>query len=132
MIGVLVTTYGELPSALSHTVEAILGKQDAFENVAVRPDECQTDIVGHLQDAVDRLLLDCEGVLVLAGVYGESNCSLCQSLFTERRVRIVTGVNVPMLFKVFTYRGSLGLEELAQIACDGGQAGIRIVKPATA
>lgn len=128
MIGVLVTTYGELPDALVHTAEAILGKQEALETVAVRPEECQADIAEHLTSAISRLHRETGTVLVLAGIYGESNCNLCRSLFTDQRtVRVVTGVNLPMLFKVLTYRKLLPLEELAEKACQGGKEGIQIV-----
>ncbi len=129
MIGILVTSYGELPGALTQTLEAILGSQEALESVAVMPGDSREDIAEHLQSTVERLHQECDGVLVLTGVYGESDCTLCQSLFNRKTVKIVTGVNLPMLFKALTYRASLSLDELARYACQGGRDGIRVVEP---
>jgi mannose/fructose-specific phosphotransferase system component IIA len=39
-------------------------------------------------------------------------------------LKVVTGVNLPMLFKVFTYRGILDLDALVELACEGGREGI--------
>lgn len=124
MIPILVTAYDGLPEILIKTAEAILGKQEAVEVVSVKPEEKNDDIKAHLIKAVKKLISKYGNLLILSGMPGESCCNLCLSLFSDMPVKIVTGVNLPMLFKVLTYRNKVNLEKLASLACEGGKAGI--------
>jgi PTS system ascorbate-specific IIA component len=67
-----------------------------------------------------------DGVLVLTDIYGAtpSNC-MCRALEPGHAAGI-SGVNLPMLLKVNTYR-HLPLAELAARAAAGGQEGISII-----
>jgi PTS system ascorbate-specific IIA component len=67
-----------------------------------------------------------KGVLVLTDIYGAtpSNC-VCRALAPGHAAG-VTGVNLPMLLKVMTYR-KLPLGQLAAMAAAGGQEGISII-----
>jgi PTS system mannose-specific IIA component len=130
MIGVIVTTCGKLASDFIETIEMVLGKQESVEAVVVTPQDSADDIIANLRTAMEKLQHS-DGVLILTGIFGESCCnfslSLCrrQSIVTSPcPLRVVTGVNLPMLFKVFTYRSMLNLDELAARACEGGRAGI--------
>jgi len=124
MIPILVTAYDRLPEILIRTAEAILGKQEAVEAVSVKPEETINEIESHLTKTVRKLIDRYGNLLILSGMPGESTCNLCLSLFSDMPVKIVTGVNLPMLFKVFTYRNRVNLERLASLAYEGGRAGI--------
>jgi len=124
MIPILVTAYDILPQVLLETTELILGKQEDVEAVNVKPDETIEEIEKNLLNAANKLLKKYGNLLVLAGMPGESTCNLSLSQFADMPVRVVTGVNLPMLFKVFTYRNRVDLEELASLAYEGGRAGI--------
>ncbi|HIE28617.1 TPA: PTS sugar transporter subunit IIA [Candidatus Poribacteria bacterium] len=125
MIGIIVTTCGKLASDFIETVEMVLGKQELAEAVVVIPQDSADDITSNLKAAVEKLQRS-DGVLILTGIFGESCCNFSLSLCRQDDIplRVVTGVNLPMLFKVFTYRSMLNLDELAERACEGGQEGI--------
>jgi len=134
LIGVIVASCGKLPSVLVETVESVLGKQEAIEAVCMMPKQNKQDIISNIKSALAKLQ-HVDGVLILVGMYGESCCNFALSLISKddlrpldltlsRPVRIVTGVNLPMLFKVCTYRNKFSLEELASLACEGGKIGI--------
>jgi len=134
MIGIIVATRGKLPSVLVETVESVLGMQDALEAVCITLKQSKQDIISNIKSALAKLQ-HTDGVLILVGMYGESCCNFALSLINKndwhpldvtlsRPVRIVTGVNLPMLFKVCTYRNKLDLGELASVACEGGKVGI--------
>lgn len=124
MIPVIVTAYDKFAEILIGTVEKIFGKQEAVEAVAVMPQENTYEIESHLTKIANKLINRYGNLLILSGMPGESTCNLCLSQFSDMPIKLVTGVNLPMLFRVFTYRNKVGLEKLASLACEGGKAGI--------
>ena len=62
-------------------------------------------------------------VLVLSDVFGATPCNVAQRLCEVDRVRLLAGVNLPMLLRALTYRAE-PLESLVQRALDGGVRGV--------
>jgi len=66
-------------------------------------------------------------VLILADAFGATPCNAALNAAADagegRRWRVVTGVNVPMLWRTLCY-GHLPLDELVTRAADGGRHGI--------
>ena len=123
MVGVVIATHGHLASAFLEVAEEILGKQEAVAAVGVMSQDGKSEISEHLIQAVSRVQ-QTDGTLILTGIFGESDCQISLSLFANQCVRVVTGLNLPMLFKVLTYRSKLDLNDLAACACEGGHSGI--------
>jgi PTS system mannose-specific IIA component len=129
MIGIIVTTFGKLASDFIEAVETVLGKQEFVEAVGVMPKDSADDIIYNLKAAIEKLQ-NSDGVLILSGIFGESCCNFSLSLCRHNNIvsscplKVVTGVNLPMLLKVFTYRSILSLDELTARACEGGREGI--------
>ncbi|NII11516.1 PTS fructose IIA subunit family protein [Oleiagrimonas sp. C23AA] len=66
------------------------------------------------------------GVLVLSDLYGATPCNIGLSLGDRgNHVRCVSGLNLPMLLRVFNYADK-PLDEIAEIAASGGRGGIFI------
>lgn len=63
-----------------------------------------------------------DGVLILTDLLGATPCNLVTAL-TQPHTAIVTGLNLPMLVRAYNYHDR-PLDELTQIAVDGGQRGI--------
>jgi mannose PTS system EIIA component len=123
MIGVVIATHGHLASSFLEVAEDILGEQEAVAAVGVLPRDGAKEIKTHLIEAVDDVQR-ADGVLILTGIFGESDCQMSRILFAGQRIRIVTGLNLPMLLKVLTHRSELNLEDLVACACEGGRSGI--------
>jgi PTS system ascorbate-specific IIA component len=66
-------------------------------------------------------------VLVLTDVFGATPCNVAQRLTDRRRIRVVTGVNVPMLWRVLCYAQE-GAERLAERAVSGATQGVMPVE----
>ena len=66
-------------------------------------------------------------VLVLTDVFGATPCNVAQRLTDRRRIRVVTGVNVPMLWRVLCYAQE-GVERLAERAVSGATQGVMPVE----
>lgn len=66
-----------------------------------------------------------KGVLVLADIYGATPFNLASEHEPGRTVLRVAGLNLPMLLRVLNYPEK-NLQELAEVARDGGRAGVVI------
>jgi PTS system mannose-specific IIA component len=122
MIGVVVATHGKLAEEMIRTAEAVVGKMEMVVPVSVvatAPD-VRADLKGAIQ-SVD----GGEGVLLLTDLLGGSPTNLCLSFLTERKVEVVTGVNLPMLLKLGVLRGSG--KPIQQVAHDLAEAGQKAI-----
>lgn len=68
-----------------------------------------------------------EGLLILTDLFGSTPGNIAQAL-QNINVRIVSGLNLPMLMRVMNYP-NLGLNELAGKAVSGGREGVQIYNP---
>lgn len=64
-----------------------------------------------------------QGVLILTDLYGSTPANICQDNLENNHVRMVTGLNLPMMLRLMNYP-SLSLDEMASNAVTGGQGGI--------
>ena len=69
-----------------------------------------------------------DGVLVLTDMYGATPSNIACRLRKLHDVRVVAGLNLPMLIRVLNYPG-LDLDELMHKALSGGRDGVLIFKP---
>lgn len=70
-----------------------------------------------------------DGVLVLTDIYGSTPSNIACALQDVEHVRIIAGLNLPMMIRVMNYAG-LDLEQLADKALSGGHDGILGIDPA--
>ncbi len=63
------------------------------------------------------------GVLIITDIYGATPCNIAKRLMQHEQVRVITGLNLPMLLRVMNYP-DLNLEEMCDKAITGAQAGI--------
>ncbi len=124
MIRVVIAGHGDFASQIITTAERSLGKQEHFEAISVRFGEWEADLDSKLDTLLD--MAEDDDVIVLTDIFGSSFSRKCVCLAKDKRcVAVVTGVNLPMVLKVLTYRDRVGLVELVSLACKGGREGIR-------
>jgi PTS system ascorbate-specific IIA component len=63
--------------------------------------------------------------LILADVFGATPCNVAQRLADGREVRLVAGVNVPMLWRALSYRDS-PIDQLVERALAGAAQGVLV------
>jgi len=64
-----------------------------------------------------------DGVLILTDIYGSTPGNIACSLLKEDNIRVISGINLPMLIRVLNYP-KLDLDDLALKAASGGKEGI--------
>ncbi|MCR5813898.1 MAG: PTS sugar transporter subunit IIA [Desulfovibrio sp.] len=122
-VGIVIVSHVDLGAALLGAVEFILGQQQ-YDCCAVSINTAHdvSETVSRLNDAADRLDFGA-GVLILTDMFGGNPTNIALSLLGKHHVEVVTGVNLPMLLKVFGQR-TLPLDALAELARKAGSDGI--------
>lgn len=126
MIGILVATHGTLAEELLRTAETVVGRIEQSRAVAVDPRV--QDMRAAIKDAIKSVDTG-DGVLLLTDLPGGSPTNFCLSFLEERKVEVVTGVNLPMLLKAGQLR-TKG-KPIVQVATEVAEAGQRSIRHAS-
>ena len=122
MAAVLLIAHAPLASALlsvaGHCYEE---KGHLFEAIDVEPTMSADAVEGLARAALARL--NAAEVLVLTDVFGATPCNVAQRLSDGVNVRVVAGVNVPMLWRSLCYLGE-PLDALVARAVSGASQGV--------
>lgn len=113
-VAVLVLSHGNLARELLESARTIAGELEWFEALSLdwrTPVDIAERSVGEAVERLDRG----SGVLVLADIFGGTPSNLARRLEAGGRVRVVSGVNLPMVVRLGCQR--LRGMTLDQLAC---------------
>jgi PTS system mannose-specific IIA component len=113
MIGLVVATHGTLGESLLETAAMIIGRPERACAVSLSRDHDPVELSSLLFQAIAEVGRDGDGVLMVVDMFGGTPANIGMTLFEQGRVELLTGVNLPMLLKFFSYRGNCPLTELA-------------------
>jgi PTS system ascorbate-specific IIA component len=122
-VGLLLITHDGIGDAMLNAARRMLGGCPL--RAEALPVALEVDLEA-LRDAAvrrARALDDGDGVLVLTDLYGSTPSNIAASLAGDRAVRVVAGLNLPMLVRVLNYPAD-DVETLADKAVSGGNRGI--------
>jgi PTS system ascorbate-specific IIA component len=123
MISLIILAQEDMAKGLLNAIEHVLGRiPPGLDIQPIDYHESQELLATALGERIRRLDQG-DGVLILADVYGSSHTNAACRLLAPGRVELVSGVNVPMLLRVVSYR-TLGMDELLRKAMSGGTEGI--------
>lgn len=127
-VGLLIVSHGKLGDYLLETAARMLGVCPLETATLPMSFDCDTD--GMLARAAQMIAkLDSgHGVLILTDMYGSTPSNIVGRLQEQHSVRIISGVNLPMLIRVLNYP-RLSLDELAAKALSGGRDGVVLYNP---
>lgn len=120
--GVVLVTHVDYGAGLLRAAETILGPLADCSSIQVDASLDVSETVSRLKEAVS-LLDKGNGVIVLTDMFGGTPTNLSLSLLGTGAIEVVTGVNLPMLLKVFEARYE-ELSVLADVAVEAGRKGI--------
>jgi PTS system mannose-specific IIA component len=123
MIGIIVVAHFNLAQEMVAAVELIVGKQQQFESVGIFPDEDIERVRGKIMQAL-KAADSGDGVLIMTDMFGGTPSNISLSFLEDGRIELVSGVNLPMLIKLTTYREGKTLDELARFITEYGQKNI--------
>jgi mannose PTS system EIIA component len=119
MVGVLITTHGNLGSELIKAAELIRGHLKGIIPISVDQTNGVEDLKKEISAAI-RKLDQGQGVLILTDLFGGTPSNISLSFMKEGKVEVITGVNLPMLLKLPDIREGMSLKEFAQNIKDYG------------
>jgi PTS system mannose-specific IIA component len=123
--GILIIAHAPLASALRQCVVHVFPDgADAVGVFDVQPNVPPEESLAGARQAL--ALLKASQVLVLTDVFGATPCNVAQKLVDGVGVKLVAGVNLPMLLRAVTYRHE-PLESLVARALAGGAQGVMSV-----
>jgi PTS system mannose-specific IIA component len=126
MIGVVVVTHCHLSEELVAAARLVVGEElKQFEAVSIAPTEGSEEIRKKIVAAI-RKVDGGRGVLILTDMYGGTPSNISLSFLEEKKIEVITGVNLPMLLKLATTERNMDLETLAAFITDYGQRNINL------
>lgn len=129
MVGVLILTHGKLADGLKNSVEMIMGQNESFNTLGLYEGD---DFSEFKENALEHIsLLDTgEGVLVLVDLFGASPYNAVMFNYQEiksreKNVRLITGVNLPMVIEALNARNYMKLDQLYEEVMNMGISNIK-------
>ena len=129
MIGVLIVCHGALADALISEVQFLIGKLQKVRGVSLWPKESEEEA----RERIRKMMAEVDegdGVVILTDILGGTPTNLSLSFLKDNRVEVVTGVNVPMLLTLSSYRRGRSLEEICSLVKKSGRRSIILFKEA--
>ncbi len=123
MIGVLITTHGNLGNELIKAAELIKGKLEAVTHISVDQTKGMEELKKELSSSIKKLDKG-DGVLILTDLFGGTPSNISLSFLKEGKLEVVTGVNLPMLLKLYDKRQEMNLKDFAFYIKDYGRKNI--------
>ena len=122
-VGILIITHGRIGRELLDTATALLGNRPLLCKVLPVAIDSDVDEVTGVMRTLRGELDQGQGVLVLTDMYGSTPSNLANFLGSDPAVRVIAGINLPMLIRVLNYP-QLSLDELSDKAVSGGKEGV--------
>jgi len=127
-VSLLIIAHAPLGQAVLDTAVGTLGRNPLRTEVFDVVRDSEPDIAITQTRRLVEELDQGDGVLVLTDIYGSTPSNIACSLLKHENIRIVTGLNLPMLIRVMNY-AELNLASLTEKACSGGHDGILLREP---
>jgi mannose PTS system EIIA component len=123
MISIIILAQQDMAQGLLNAIEHVLGQHPPRLDIQPIDYHQPHELLAKALAARIRKIDQGDGVLILADVYGSSHTNAAVRLLAPGRIELVSGVNVPMLLRVISYR-NLSMPELLRKAISGGTEGI--------
>lgn len=129
-IGIIIASHGKFAEGIHQSGSMIFGEQEKVQVVTFMPSEGPDDLYEHFNNAIGQFDADDE-ILVLADLWSGSpfnQASRIQGEKPDRKMAIITGLNLPMLIQAYTERmmdANAGVESVAANIIKEAKDGIK-------
>ena len=127
MVGILIISHGRLAEALISSVQSLVGNLQRIKGVSIWPKDREKEIKDRIQQNMAEVD-DGDGVVILTDVMGGTPTNLSLSFLEDGKVEVVTGVNMPMLLTLSSYRKERSLREIGKLVKKSGRRSITLAK----
>lgn len=127
MIGILVISHGRLAEALISSGQFLVGNLKRVRGISIWPRDGWEEVKNRIQKGIHEVD-DGDGVVILTDLLGGTPTNLSLSVLENRNVEVVTGVNLPMLLTLSSYRNGKSLREIGRLVKKSGRRSIILAK----
>ncbi len=124
MIGIVIATHGDFGNSLLGTLRMIMGDDSGVKSATLLSE----DSLETFQEKLDKALLDADpadkGALVLVDMLGGTPFNVAVQMARRKKIRVITGLNLPMLIKIISHRDASDLEALMNDVQKAAREGI--------
>lgn len=125
MIGLVLVTHGKLAQEFVAAMEHVVGPQKNVRSVCIGPDD---DMEQRRQEIIESVAKvdKGKGVAILTDMFGGTPSNLAISVLDQGKVEVIAGINLPMLIKLASLRGTANLTEAVGQAQEAGRKYINV------
>ena len=105
MVGLIVVSHADLAEALVNSANMLVGKAEQLVCEGIYPENSPEEFYERLLEGIRKVDTG-EGVVALVDLYGGTPSNIVFKLSRENNVRIVTGVNLPMVIYAISERSA--------------------------
>jgi len=127
MVGILIVSHGRLAEALISSVQFLVGNLQKIRGVSIWPNDKGKEVRDRIQKEIEAVD-DGDGVVILTDILGGTPTNLSLSVLVDKKVEVVTGVNLPMLLTLSSYRKERSLREISRLVKKSGRRSIILAK----
>ncbi|THB65957.1 MAG: PTS sugar transporter subunit IIA [Gammaproteobacteria bacterium] len=126
-VGVILLTHGHIGRSILEVCNFIYGSVPlTIEDISVTADDTPETIESKLETSFAKTNSP-DGVIILTDIFGATPFNIANRIITGEKVKILTGINLQMLLKIFNFN-DLDIEELSEKICNAGKNSIEILQ----
>ncbi len=125
MIGIVVVTHGRLAEEFVSITEHVVGPQDNIRAICIQPEDDMDQRRADILQAIGEVNSG-KGVVILTDLFGGTPSNLAISVMKDGEIEVIAGVNLPVMIKLVSVRGSLPFAEAMAAAQEAGRKNIYI------
>jgi PTS system mannose-specific IIA component len=126
MIGMVLVTHRGVAAELLTVLNEIVGPQPQAKALAIGPEDdmekCRDAILGAIKEVNTG-----KGVIILTDMFGGTPSNLAIAAMPQTNAIVLAGVNLPMLIKLASVRGTLPLLDAGREAEAAGRKYIQLI-----
>jgi PTS system mannose-specific IIA component len=125
MIPCVVITHGQLANEMVASAEMIVGEIEHITPLCLGWKDDVNESREEIAGVLESLILD-RGAIIMTDMFGGTPSNLAISFLGEKKVEVLTGVNLPMIIKAANQAKDETLTSLAEKICDKGKSSITV------
>ena len=124
---VLIVTHGDFGRELLQSVQMIMGEQEDVVTLGLGLGDDIESLRIDVQKVVDENERTNKETIILVDLFGGSPSNIALSLLKYHDIKVMVGVNMPMLIEMLSCRNSYEIEDLVERSYRAGIDGIKKV-----
>lgn len=125
MIGLIVATHGNFASGIISSVNLIAGEQNDLIGVNFVEGQSSEELKQNLEKAISDI--SCDEILILTDLMGGTPFNISSTISTStdnKKIKVVSGMNLPMLMEAVFSRDQTDLDSLITVIKESAIDGI--------